>query len=643
MTDGFPNTTDDQPNRSEDASSSIEPVPMKNEKSAKMSEQNLSGHEDQPKVDTEHLTSDQTLEDEPVETSQVDVIVDDDSIDNIDCISETIEGEKVGIKIPTVNSLGSDDNKSSLSCSDVCSLSSWMETKGLPSFITASKLNENEPLKETKDEDDNVALRNPSSSNNHSQESFSGQGVISSPQDCYNIPQNQAVCHVSKTASKMETQYERLRNSVSQSTSTTSSVRSDEPTDSDCEAYSESISSASTTNINNPLAETNHPKEYSDAQIQQNSKGSADGGSANNSEELKDEINRNENGDQTTDDVLANLCDVTDSGVNAQSSDPVGENLGKFSLQSNAADVQSASGIHPSENDGNKWEFNRTQLVNVVDISKSENKQPDDDFEKSVGVGEQSKVAGEQSESVGEQSEGVGEQLVGVGEQSEGVGEQSGVVGDQPESVHVHDLEPESGNVCTETVETQKCTLCKENVAINELVAIPLDVAELIERNLMHCWRSGVCFSHLGVFLAVVYRPLSDSIVVEIAASPNPLGRRLLTFVVDHLDTLIKEWYPGIQITYGAEPTVQKLIPCRTCEKNGNPKPHMLTFDSCVTQYSMGNFVKCPEHEVNIQDIAPDVVLQDIDADLLLEEDEIEYERSEANIIGAGKYAFSNV
>ena len=125
--------------------------------------------------------------------------------------------------------------------------------------------------------------------------------------------------------------------------------------------------------------------------------------------------------------------------------------------------------------------------------------------------------------------------------------------------------------------------------------------------------------------------------MVEIAVSPNALGRRLLTFVVDHLDTLIKEWYPGLLRSYGTEATVQKLIPCRSCEKEGKRILHMFSFDSCVTQYSMGNFVKCPEHEVSLGDIAPDVVLQDIDADLLLQEDELKYEKSDANMIGEGK------
>ena len=187
-------------------------------------------------------------------------------------------------------------------------------------------------------------------------------------------------------------------------------------------------------------------------------------------------------------------------------------------------------------------------------------------------------------------------------------------------------------------VQMEKCTLCKENVPVDQLVTIPLDVADLIRMGYLQCWRSGVCLKHPNVFLLVSHRSLPDTFIVECAVSPSFLGRRLLTFVVDHVDTLFKEWYPGLLNSCGA---VQKIIPCRVCEKNGVAKPHRFTFDSCVTQYSMGNFVKCPRHEVPIHDIAPDVVLQDLDPELLLREEEIEYEATDANRIGDG--AFGNV
>lgn len=187
-------------------------------------------------------------------------------------------------------------------------------------------------------------------------------------------------------------------------------------------------------------------------------------------------------------------------------------------------------------------------------------------------------------------------------------------------------------------VKTGKCTLCEDNVPLNQLVTIPLDVTELIEKDFLQCWQSGICLNHPSVFLAVSERSVSDALVIESAVSPSPLGRRLLTAVVDHLDRLIEEWYPGLLISFGAEPTVQKLIPCRLCEENRVTKPHLFPFDLCVTQYSRGNFVKCPQHEVRIQDIAPDLVLHDLDSRLLLDEEEIRYDKTDANRLGNGAF-----
>jgi hypothetical protein len=452
------------------------------------------------------------------------------------------------------------------------------------------------------------------------------------------------------------------RNSVSKTGSTTSSIRSGEPTDTDYEAFSESMSSISTTNSHErPKIANIYPKEGFGTQFEpsncldtqtvsepggksgqtevgddqlsqltnnavarngfsskdsiQSTQASTDGidaySSAENSElncskDFQNEINVTGNVDKSTDDVfVAEDIEIIPGEVNDS---PVCDDV-----------IDAGQRFQPTENVGEQSENGGAQSEGVDAQLESANAT-------SESVGDKSSNSSEHLESAGHQSD------VGLTE-SENIGAQSENVDEQPEGVYP---EPETGATKSETVETQKCTLCKENVAVDQLVTIALDVAELIELKYLHCWRSGVCFSHPDVFLVVVYRPLSDSVVVEIAVSPNALGRRLLTFVVDHLDTLIKEWYPGLLTSCGTEPTVQKRIPCRGCEKDGNHRPHMFTFDSCVTQYSMANFVKCPEHEVRIQDIAPDVVLNDIDADLLLQEDELKYEKSDANMIGKG-------
>ena len=186
--------------------------------------------------------------------------------------------------------------------------------------------------------------------------------------------------------------------------------------------------------------------------------------------------------------------------------------------------------------------------------------------------------------------------------------------------------------------ETDVCALCEGSFPVHQLVSIPVNVADLMEKNYLTCWRSGMCLNHPNIFLAVSHRSLSDTVVIETTVSPSPLGRRLLTFVVDHLDTLIKEWYPGLLLSFDAQPAVRKLIPCRLCEENGTREQHMFTFDSCVTQCSVGDTVKCPEHEVSIQDIAPDILLHDLDVRFLLNDEEIQYDKTDANKLGGGSF-----
>jgi hypothetical protein len=650
LTDNVPNLTDD--------------VPVENGVIAAEGEQNPTGNENQPKYIVESSTSDRVHSDEILATDEVSIIIDDDSIDNIEDISEASKSEETtgAIKIPTVGSVESgDDNTSYLSRSDVCSLSSWRETKGLPSLTTVSSFLEDESFSENMNEpivDNNAQTGTTSVSSNDSHTSNTSYDFsISSPP---------------RSASREQTVEGEMdsRNFMPENGSTTSSIRSGEPTDTDCEAFSESMSSISTTNSNEHFKTVdNLPKEYSDTQFEPSS--SLDNqtvldtkGKHGQTEVDEDQLsqvksNTPPNTDSTV--VLNGFPSKEDFQNNKTSADETDIYNSKNELNCSkdcqndingnccnvgftTDDVFAAGDIqtNPSKVNSNPAYEDVTDSGHWFQPTESVGKQSDSIGEQSEGIGEQSKSVGGQSGnggaqlgSVGGQSENVGGQSENVGGQSENVGEQPENVGEQPDGI---DPEPETGATNSESVETQKCTLCKENVAVDQLVTFPLDVAELIELKVLHCWRSGVCFAHPDAFIVVAYRPMSDSVVVEIAVSPNPLGRRLMTFVVDHLDILIKEWYPGLLTSYGAEKTVQKLIPCRSCEKDGNPKPHIFTFDSCVTQYSMGNFVKCPEHEVSIQDIAPDVVLHDIDADLLLQEDEVEYERSDANMLGKGKY-----
>ena len=669
----FPNEIDDHTNTTEDRSkvkehytenftSQTEDVPNTSDDSAAKNVEILKDTEHNPAMDENQLndgirnsTSGEAHPDEIVAADQVNLVIDDSIDDTIDDISEATDSEHSkseelngAIEIPG-GSVDSADHTNYLSSSDVCSLSSWRETKGLPSLTTVSNfLEENESFSEnTKDSslDNSAQIGADSGSSNDSHALHDGHDL--------------RVSSRARSAGDRDSQQQTVdgemdpRNSISQTGSTTSSIRSGEPTDTeDGEAFSESMSSISTTNsCERPKVFENRPNGNQLSQL--NSKSSTNDTVAAPSKDGGFHDNKT-----CTDETDALNSTENNLGLNGTEDDPDKINI-NGNIDNGTADVFAVEDTHAQANSREVKDSVNSTCGDVTDAGQK--------FQPTEAVGGQSGSVGEQSGSVGAQSDGVdahsenvdansesgGDKSGNSGALSEGfvsqsgndvtesgnIDEQSGNVGEQSDTVGEEPggADTETGATKSETAETGTCTLCKESVPVDQLRAFALDVAELIEQKYLHCWRSGVCFSHPEVFLVVVYRPLSDSVVVEIAVSPNALGRRLLTFVVDHLDTLIKEWYPGLLMTYGAEPIVQKRIPCRSCEKDGKPKPHMFSFDSCVTQYSMGNFVKCPEHEVGIQDIAPDVVLQDIDADLLLQEDELEYDRSDANMIGKGK------
>ena len=670
------------PETVEDFTSSTEDVPnaAKNAEIVKDTEHNSAINENQQNDDVRNSISGGAHPDEILAADQIDVVMDDSIKDNVDDVSEATDSEHTkseefngAINIPTVGSVDSNDTNY-LSSSDVCSLSSWRENKCLPSLTTVSDFLENETFSENMKDifvDCNAQIGTGSGSSNdsHALHNACDLDMNSRPRSGYRDSQKQTV------EGEMD-----LRNSISQTESTTSSIRSGEPTDTeDCEASSESMSSISTTNSNErPKLVDNHPKEHFGAQFetssclndqivsksgqkhdqngvgedqlsQLNSKSPTNNTVPQNGFPSKDDFQNNKACKDETDTYHSmensrlNCTEDCPNEMNVNGNIDNGTNFFAIeSMQVNPRDVNDSQSCDDATDAGHKFQPTESvggQSSSVGKRSNSVGAQSEDVGEKSdvvdgnsKSVGGKSGNSGARSEVVVSRSENSVTDLGNVSAQSENVGNHSESDGEQPGGV-----DPETRAKKSESVETKKCSLCKENVAVDELVTFALDVAEQIELKYLHCWRSGVCFSHPDLFLVVVYRPQSDCVVVEVAVSPNSLGRRLLTFVVDHLDTLIKEWYPGLLTSYGTEATVQKRIPCRSCEKDGKRKPHIFSFDYCVTQISMANFVKCPEHEVSIGDIAPDVVLQDIDPDLLLQEDELEYETSDANMIGKGR------
>ena len=181
---------------------------------------------------------------------------------------------------------------------------------------------------------------------------------------------------------------------------------------------------------------------------------------------------------------------------------------------------------------------------------------------------------------------------------------------------------------------------------VERLPQLPTDLASLIDDGFLHCWKSGVCLRHPRLFLllhCVPDREDTDRQLVITEVSPCPQGQRVLSFVVDHIDTLIREWYQELSFTDGLQPKVRQLIPCMVCERLGfeGLKSHKFTFTDCQLQSSKADTISCPKHprlRVNLHQVAPDIMFHDVDADLLLSLDEITYEDSDSNRLGTGGF-----
>ena len=184
---------------------------------------------------------------------------------------------------------------------------------------------------------------------------------------------------------------------------------------------------------------------------------------------------------------------------------------------------------------------------------------------------------------------------------------------------------------------------CVADFPIQDLPSLSYDLSKLMDDGFLHCWLSGVCLHHPRLFFMVENVPQAGEkgkhmIVTEV--SPNHVGRQVLNYIVDHIDTLIKEWYPDLAGTDGCDPLVQQYIPCNICQRHGLEPSHQFNFVECQAQSEISDFIQCPVHSTpcNLHHIVPDVMMHDVDDDLLLIEEDLEYEEGEASVLGKGGF-----
>ena len=121
---------------------------------------------------------------------------------------------------------------------------------------------------------------------------------------------------------------------------------------------------------------------------------------------------------------------------------------------------------------------------------------------------------------------------------------------------------------------------------------------------------------------------------VLILASRGAEGCKILGQLIDIVEQLISEWYPGLN------GELEQKVPCIECIKCGVPSPHEFKVGQLlplIVDHKLIN--KCGSgHEVRLVEIVPDLLLQDLHPAFLLDPREVIYKQEKESLLGTGAF-----
>lgn len=168
-------------------------------------------------------------------------------------------------------------------------------------------------------------------------------------------------------------------------------------------------------------------------------------------------------------------------------------------------------------------------------------------------------------------------------------------------------------------------------------------------------WQTGLLFSSPEVSFCIESLSASDFSPspkegILITCSRNKQGMRKAGKLLDLTSHLISEWYPNLQIRVGSTSLLDLRLPCYVCKKMQCAYPYEFTSEQCMSvlldnkatvQCQYDKLTPTNNHSTPLDTIAPHLYFKDLDTELLLNPEDIEYELTEVQVIGKG--AFSKV
>ena len=121
---------------------------------------------------------------------------------------------------------------------------------------------------------------------------------------------------------------------------------------------------------------------------------------------------------------------------------------------------------------------------------------------------------------------------------------------------------------------------------------------------------------------------------ILILASQGSKGCRILGQLIDIVEKLISEWYPGLSNK------IEQRIPCLECVKDSNPHPYEFKVEQLlplIAEHKLSH--ECgANHTVQLMEIVPDLLLADLDPKFLLDLNKLLYNKEEGNLLGKGGF-----
>ena len=162
-------------------------------------------------------------------------------------------------------------------------------------------------------------------------------------------------------------------------------------------------------------------------------------------------------------------------------------------------------------------------------------------------------------------------------------------------------------------------------------------------------WRTGMFYQDRDVIfrvesLAGATRGRGQKEGVVIAVSPSIVGRRIVGVLIDLVTNLVNDWYPGMQSQRGP---LAQVVFCPECLIMNYPVPYEFDVQNCLAAFhKKETTIQCgvagdnspKNHIVSLARIVPDILLQDINAEFLLDYGELDFEEEGNSVLGVGGF-----